>query len=328
MKRNKLTKSFAVLMLLMACLLLPYGTAAAASKTFTPIGQYYGAKVKLGKYYVYRGGPDGRWFGFSKKKNPTEEQESVIAAREDAVSNGTVVYCYHDDWDPGNSIRSHTIWKVTMKNNSRKKLKVVKDKQDPTESSWDGFRFGTAYNNKLYYNATAKLTKKDSSYVRTFKLVRLDTKTKKTKTVRKDFEILGCTKEYIFGRTVKNKYYVFKLKNGRFYKVSGISKDGVVITHAYKNTVYGAQFTKKRNEGYGKIVLFSFNGAKKKIKKLKTWTISTDRFLDGCFEVNGFKYTKSLVEFYKYNLSTKKISTISDRDYDYDLAPDYGDGEE
>ena len=328
MKRNKLTRSFAVLMLLMACLLLPYGTAAAASKTFTPIGQYYGANVKLGKYYVYRGGPDARWFGFSKKKNPTEEQQTALPAREDAVSNGTVIYSYRNNWDPGNSIRSHTIYKTDMKTHSNKKIKVVKDKQDPMESSQDGFRFGTAYNKYLYYNATAKLTKKDSYYVRTFKLVRLDTKSKKTKTVRKDFEILGCTKDYIFGRTVKNKYYVFKLKNGKFYKVSGTPKGGVVITHAYKNTVYGAQFTKKRTEGYGKILLFSFNGAKKKINKIKTWTVSEDKFLDGCFEENGFKYTKNLVEFYKYDLAKKSVSTISDRDYDYDLAPDYGDEEE
>ncbi len=328
MKRNKLTKPFTLLLLIMALLLLPRGTAAAASKTFTPIGQYYGAKVKIGKYYVYRGGPDGRWFGYSKKKNPTEAQESVIAAREDAVSNGTVVYCYHDDWDPGNSIRSHTIWKVTMKNNSRKKLKVVKDKQDPMESRWDGFKFGNAYGDKLFYNATQKLTKSGSSYVRTYKLVRLNTKTKKTKTVRKDFEILGSTKEYIFGRTKAGKYYVYNLKKNRFYKVSGIPKGGLVITHAYKNTVYGAQFTKKKTEGYGKIMLFSFNGSKKKIKKLKTWTISGDKYLDGCFEVDGFKYTKSLDEFYKYNLSTKKTSSISARDYDYDLDPDYGESEE
>ena len=328
MKRNKLTRPFTLLLLIMALLLLPRGTAAAASKTFTPIGQYYGAKVKIGKYYVYRGGPDGRWFGYSKKKNPTEAQESVIPAREDAVSNGTVIYCYHNEWDPGNSIKSHTIWKVNMKNNSRKKLKVVKDKQDPTESSWDGFKFGTAYGNKLFYNATQKLTKSGSSYVRTYKLVRLDTKTKKTKTVRKNFEILGCTKNYIFGRTTKSTYYVYNLKKNKFYKVSGIAKGGVVITHAYKDTVYGARFTEKRGEGYGKVILFSFNGAKKKIKKLKTLTISKDKYLDGLFEVDGFKYTRNLDEFKKYNLRTKKTSDITARDYDYDLDPDYGDGEE
>ena len=50
MKRRPMMNLFAVLLLLMASVLLPCRTGVAASKTYTPIGQYYGVKVKLGKY--------------------------------------------------------------------------------------------------------------------------------------------------------------------------------------------------------------------------------------------------------------------------------------
>ena len=328
MKRRPMMNLFAVLLLLMASVLLPCRTGVAASKTYTPIGQYYGIKVKLGKYYVHKGGESGRWFGYSRKKNATEDQETTLPGRENAVANDAVIYSYRDIHD-GYKLVGHSIFKMNMKNGSEKRIKIIKDKTNPMSDSQDGFIFGTAYGNKLYYNVTQKYTKSGGFYDRTYKLMYLDTKTKKVKTAKKNFEILGCTKAYIFGRSTKNVYYVFNLKKNKFYKMSGVPKKGLVITHAYKDKVYGAQFTGKTGEGYKKILLFSFNGAKKKIAKIKTLNAGADsHYLDGYFEVDSFKYTKDTTEFYKYNLASKKTTTTTARDYDYDLDPDYGDEEE
>ena len=327
MRRRNMTTFFAILLLLMVSLLLPYRTGVAASKTYTPIGQYYGRKVKLGKYYVHKGGESGRWFGYSRKKNATVDQETSLPARENAVSNDAVIYSYRDIYD-GYKLKEHSIFKTNMKNGSDKRITIIKDKTNPMSDSQDGFIFGTAYGNKLYYNLTQKYTKSGDYYVRTYKLMYLDTKTKKVKTAKKNFEILGCTKAYIFGRTTKNVYYVFNLKKNRFYKMSGVPKTGLVITHAYKDKVYGAQLAGKTGEGYKKILLFSFNGAKKKIAKIKTLKAGDGHYLDGYFETDSFKYTKDTRDFYKYNLATKKTTTTTARDYDYDLDPDYGGEEE
>ena len=319
---------FIIALLFATALILPQNVKAAKSDTFTPITPYFGSSVKIGKFYFADGGTN--WFWQAKKKKPASDEEMyyLYLTCDDFTTNGNVAYGYHTVWAKYSTISHHNLFKFNTKTGKKTFLKKIVDKVNPDNSREDGFRFGTAYGKNLYYNVTQKLAKKSGSYVYTYKLMCINGKTKKAKTVRKNFRILEANKNYIIGKNKKNVFYVFNLKENKFHKIKGIPAAALITTHNARNTIYLAAYKSKYKDGYKKIILYKINCPKKKAEKLKTMTAPDGEYLDGYLEEGYFKRTVSLSTFSKFNLKTKKSTGITAREYDYDLDPDYGEEEE
>lgn len=270
-----------------------------------------GQRTKVGSYYFWGAFKSGGYKIYSSKSKTaktgtTVATVSLLDSAYSIVTNGSVVY-----YTTASSNTKHVVYRVSATGKSRKKLATISANRIVLEK---------VYNNQLYY---ARYTSSGRSFCS------LSTSTKKTKTIVKNcndgiYSITGG--RYIYAATsssTKTTIRVFDCQKAKVIKTLSLQKKSSAYATLYVSKKYFYCVISTPNSDLtstDKVYRYALNGSGK--AKLIATMKSVDS-IGGVTDSYIYYYTGKTntttgeykVTYYKYKISTKKSTKISESAY-------------
>lgn len=308
-KKLKLCILFAAAFLLLG--FMPAKVEAANYQIVNVSEGTNGQRTKVGSYYFWGAFKSGSYKIYSSKSKTaktgtTVATVSLLDSSCSIVTNGSVVY-----YTTASSNTKHVVYRVSATGKSRKKLATI--------SAYRIF-LEKVYNNRLYY---ARYTSSGPS------LCSLSTSTKKTKTIVKNcndgiYSITGG--RYIYAVTSASKkttIRVFDCQKAKVIKTLSLQKKSSDYATLYVSKKYFYCVISTPNNDLtatDKVYRYASNGSGKAkliatIKNSASMGGITDSYIYYSTYKTDTTTGESKATYYKYKISTKKSTKISQSAY-------------